>query len=88
MLINEGVPTIDIELEVERVRRNEPEDRQEHPEFSPATRLDPAVLDDPVDLFSGQFLVVAKSRVTLLDRPGAEHLAFVASGGVARGSKR
>ncbi len=59
VLINDGVPTIDIEREVERVRRNEPEDRQEHPEFSPATRLDPAVLEDPVDLFSGQFLLVA-----------------------------
>jgi uncharacterized membrane protein len=39
--------------------------------------------------FAGQFLVVDRSRVTPLARPGAEHLAFVVSGGVARqgGSK-
>ena len=38
--------------------------------------------------FAGQFVVVERDRVTLLERAGAEHLAYIASGGVAKGSRR
>lgn len=59
VLVNEGVLTVDIATEVERVRHNEPEDREAHPEFSLPRRSDPAVSGDPVDLFTGQFLMEA-----------------------------
>lgn len=59
--------------------------------FLTCDRFDDPVLEGFVGVylpqsynFAGQFVVVERERVTLLARPGAQHLAFIASGGVAR----